>query len=431
MPPISPYFGRKTLIALSIAALVSGCSDSESKTDSSTGNDDHGQHPEETIGRFVIGESGSNNVYVLNASNFETVGQFSLLNAPSGLKTSPDGRYALALQRSQNVVEIIDGGVYAEAHGDHFHLHSEDPSLLTETYTSAAPTHYDMAEHQTALFFDGNSEQGLNAEIKVLDDETIATASQIASYSFSYAMHSTAQIFGEHVFAGVKEDPTADGLPNQVAALELHDDHFHGPSVADVTCPSLHGSAQSETQVAFACDDGIVIVNNPGTEPQYTKVDNPASLESGMRFGKVLGFKAANKLLFISSTLQAFQYEQGVLEEIMWREADSEGYLTYTSSDSAFFVLSTTGKLKVFDPSSDFAQIADVQLWDSVPSLADGEKFRISYDQRSQHIFVTDPTNKVVFEIALDGQPTVKSHQLSFTPDLITWVGTTEEEHQH
>lgn len=427
--PICPR--KKTLIALSVAALVTGCSEGENSVETATQNHQQDLHQEETASRFVINESGSNTVYVLNASNFETLDQFALLNAPSGLKTSPDGRYALALQRSQNVVEIIDGGVYAEAHGDHFHLHAEEPSLLTDTYTSAAPTHYDMAEHQTALFFDGNSDAGLNAEIKVLDDASIATASHIASYSFNYAMHSTAQIFGEHVFTGVKEDPTATGLPNQIAALELHGDHFHGPTIANVSCPSLHGSAQSNSQVAFACTDGVVLIDNPAAEPQYTKLANPTSLEEGSRFGKVLGFKDADKLLFISRSLQAFQLNQGVLEEIVWKEDGSEGYLTYANTGSAFVVLSTTGKLKAFDPANDFTQIADVQLWQTVPALADGERFRISHDKRSQHVFVTDPTNNVVFEVDFANQPTVKSHQLSFTPGLITWTGTTEQEHHH
>lgn len=427
--PICPR--KKTLIALSVAAFVSGCSEGENKVNTATENHEQEQHQEEAISRFVISESGSNNIYVLNTSNFETLGQFTLINSPSGLKTSPNGRYALALQRSQNVVEIIDGGVYAEAHGDHFHLHAEEPSLLTDTYTSAAPTHYDMAEHQTALFFDGNTDAGLNAELKVLDDASIATASHIASYSFSYAMHSTAQIFGEHVFTGVKEDPAAAGLPNQIATLELHGDHFHGPTIANVTCPSLHGSAQSNSQVAFACTDGVVLIDSPASDPQYTKIANPASLEEGSRFGKVLGFKDADKLLFISHTLQAFQLEQGVLEEIVWKEDASEGYLTYANTGSKFVVLSTTGQLKAFDPANDFAQTTNVQLWETVPTLADGERFRISYDQRSKHVFVTDPTNNVVYEVALEGQSAVTSHQLSFTPGLITWTGTTEEEHHH
>lgn len=423
----SNFFGKKTLLALSITAFVSGCSDGENKTDAGIKD----THQEQNTSRIVINESGSNNVYVLNANNFETLGQFALLNAPSGLKTSPDGRYALALQRSQNTVEIIDTGVYAEAHGDHFHLHSEEPSLLNDTYTSTAPTHYDLAEHQTVLFFDGNTDAGLNAEFKILDDATIANASEIASYSFNYAMHSTAQVFDKHVFTGTKTDPAVSGLPNEISTLELHGDHFHGPTVANVTCPSLHGSAQSETHVAFACDDGIVVISDPGVSPQYTKIANPSSLEIDSRFGKVLGFKNADKLLFVSRTLQAFQLNQGILEEILWKETNTESYLTYSNTESAFLVLSTTGKLKVFDPLVNFAQIAEVQIWETVPTLAKGQRFNISYDKQSHHVFVTDPTNKVVVEVELDEKPTVKTHQLSFTPGLITWAGTTEEEHHH
>ncbi|UAB71159.1 hypothetical protein INR79_04435 [Vibrio sp. SCSIO 43132] len=440
----SNLFGKKTLLALSVAAFASGCSDGENKTDTAAQDNKQDNHQSsESFSRVAVSEFNSNSVYVLNANNFGVVDQFAMTHSPSALKTSPDGRYALAFQRSQNIVEVIDSGISAEAHGDHFHLHSEKPSLLNGKYESAAPTHYDLAGSQAALFFDGNSEAGVNAELKILDDASIATMGQVASYSFTYAMHSAAQIFGEHVFTGIKENPAAEGLPDKVAVLELHGDHFHAPTVANVTCPSLHGSAQSKTQVAFACNDGVIIIDKPSTAPEYTKIANPGSLAPTIpvpgedpvanRLGKVMGFKASDKLLFIAKNQQAFQLKQGILEEVQWKEADTERYLAYIGIDSAFLVLSSTGKLNVFDPATNFAQVASVKIWDTVPVLDDpkNQKFSIVYDKRNNHVFVTDPKNKKVFEVELGQQPTVKTHELSFIPHLITWVGTTEQEHHH
>ncbi|CCN35367.1 conserved hypothetical protein [Vibrio nigripulchritudo SO65] len=440
----SNLFGKKTLLALSVAAFASGCSDGENKTDTAAQDNKQDNHQStESFSRVAVSEFNSNSVYVLNANNFGVVDQFAMTHSPSALKTSPDGRYALAFQRKQNIVEVIDSGISAEAHGDHFHLHSEKPSLLNGKYESTAPTHYDLAGSQAALFFDGDSKTGVNAEFRVIDDATIGTTSHVASYPFNYAVHGTAQIFGEHVFTGIVDNAVDPRLPNKVVALELHNDHFHELSIATDSCPSLHGSAQSKTQVAFACNDGVIIIDKPSTTPEYTKITNPGSLAPTIpvpdkapvanRLGKVMGFKASDKLLFIAKNQQAFQLKQGILEEVQWKEADTERYLAYIGIDSAFLVLSSTGKLKVFDPATNFAQVASVKIWDTVPVLDEpkNQKFSIVHDKRNNHVFVTDPKNKKVFEVELGQQPTVKTHELSFIPHLITWVGTTEQEHHH
>ncbi|CCO45920.1 conserved hypothetical protein [Vibrio nigripulchritudo SOn1] len=439
----SNLFGKKTLLALSVAAFASGCSDGENKTDTAAQDNKQDNHQStESFSRVAVSEFNSNSVYVLNANNFGVVDQFAMTHSPSALKTSPDGRYALAFQRRQNIVEVIDSGISAEAHGDHFHLHSEKPSLINGKYESTAPTHYDLAGSQAALFFDGDSKTGVNAELKILDDASIATMSQVASYSFTYAMHSTAQIFGEHVFTGIKENPAAEGLlPDKVAVLELHGDHFHAPTVANVTCPSLHGSAQSITQVAFACGDGVVVISDPGTAPQYAKVGNPTFAQPEVehpklgkvpnRFTTALGFKNSDRFLFIAMNKEMFQYRQGTFEAINWKETPSESDILYAHSDSALFILSSTGKLKAFDPAKNFELASEVQIWETAPTLDQDQKFSIVHDKRNNHVFVTDPKNKKVFEVELGQQPTVKTHELSFIPHLITWVGTTEQEHHH
>ncbi|BDU38183.1 YncE family protein [Vibrio nigripulchritudo] len=429
----SNLFGKKTLLALSVAAFASGCSDGENKTDTAAQDNKQDNHQStESFSRVAVSEFNSNSVYVLNANNFGVVDQFAMTHSPSALKTSPDGRYALAFQRRQNIVEVIDSGISAEAHGDHFHLHSEKPSLINGKYESTAPTHYDLAGSQAALFFDGDSKTGVNAEFRVIDDATIGTTSHVASYPFNYAVHGTAQIFGEHVFTGIVDNAVDPRLPNKVLALELHNDHFHELSIATDNCPSLHGSAQSKTQVAFACNDGVVVIDNPGGSPQFSKVPNPTTLVANSRIVKVLGFKSADKLLFVTAALQAFQLnDQGALTEINWKEADTEEYLAYTSIDSAFLVLSSNGKLKAFDPAKNFELASEVQIWETAPTLDQGQKFSIVHDKRNNHVFVTDPKNKKLFEVELGQQPTVKTHELSFIPHLITWVGTTQQEHHH
>ncbi|ASK55959.1 hypothetical protein CEQ48_14645 [Vibrio tarriae] len=381
------------------------------------------------MSRFAINEFNTNSIYVMDGSTLDTLAQFTIQNKPSGLKTSPDGRYALALQRNFDLVEIIDGGIYAEAHGDHFHVHSQPPVLLSSNYQGPKPTHYDLASSSVALFWDGNQTQ--NASFSVLTDATIANATQVARYTFDYPVHGTAQIFGDHVFTGIVDSTTPEPLPNKVVALELHGDHFHELSAATDLCPELHGSAQAKTYLGFGCDDGVMIVNNPDTTPQFTKLPNPASLEVDTRIGTVIGFPSADQLLFVTSKLQAFYLSQGQLKEVTWKSSADERSLAYYATQDKLIIVSSTGALKVFNAATNFTQIHSIKLWDTVPTLANGQRIQLAEDKRTGNIIVTNPANSTLLEVTVSSTPSIKEHQLSFVPGSITWLGTTKEDHQH
>lgn len=428
MQPLLTTKGTSTALSLAIMLTLSGCSEGENQADSHSHQDPH--HALPTMSRVVITEQESNSLYVLDGKDWTVLAQFTMQNSPSALKTSPDGRYALAMQRTQNLVEIIDSGIEAEAHGDHFHLHAEKPQLLNVQYQGVKPTHYDLGKDVAALFFDGDSTSGEHAEFRVLSDATIATASSVAHYDFTYAVHGAAQVFGQHAFTGIVDNAANPALPNKVIALEMHNDHFHEISTAPDECPALHGSAQSKTQVAFACGDGVIVIDTPDTTPQFTKLANPAGLETNARLGTVVGFTDADKLLFLTRNAQAFYLAQGELTEVNWKSSPDEVALGHYAAKDAFVVVSSLGTLKVFNAAANFAQSQNITLWQTPPTLGSGQKFQITQDQRTGHLLVSDPIHNQLLEIDTEAGSVTK-HNLSFTPQLITWVGTTEEEHQH
>ncbi|ENN9981200.1 hypothetical protein ACAS46_002865 [Vibrio vulnificus] len=428
MQPLLTTKGKYTALSLAVMLTLSGCSEGENKADHHNHQDS--EHSPSAMSRLVVTEQGSTNLYVLEGKNWAPLEQFNLQNTPSGLKTSPDGRYALALQRNQNLVEVLDSGIEAEAHGDHFHLHVERPQLLTTQYQGIKPTHYDLSDDTTALFFDGDSNSGENAEFRVLNDASIANGTALAHYTFGYAVHGTAQLFGEHAFTGIVDNAANPALPNKVVALERHGDHFHELSTSTDACPALHGSAQSKTQVAFACSDGVIVVDTPNATPQFTKLANPAGLDTGSRFGTVVGFDAADKLLFLTRQAQAFYLAQGELKEVNWKSSPEEGVLAHYAANDALVVVSSNGTLKVFNAAANFIQSHNINLWEMPPALAEGQKIQLTEDKRTGHLIVSDPANNQLLEIDLVKEE-VRQHPLDFVPHLLTWVGTVEQEHQH
>ncbi|WP_217694033.1 hypothetical protein [Vreelandella aquamarina] len=71
------------------------------------------------------------------------------------LYASPGNRYAVAIQRGEDLVSFVDGGLYTEDHGDHMHDYAETPSMLSLTLNDHKPTHYSAGESQGVVFFDG------------------------------------------------------------------------------------------------------------------------------------------------------------------------------------------------------------------------------------------------------------------------------------
>lgn len=425
---------KRTLALLIGLGLLAGCNSSAEKpplTQVSQESAEEEHEDEMSYSRLVIQEADTNALHIYDAHEWNEVEQIELKNPPSGLKTSPDGRYALALQRNFNMVEVIDSGIEAEAHGDHYHLHSEEPTLLSDPIEGAKPTHFDVGNGEVALFFDGDKEAGLNAEFHVFDDEAFMKAQSLASYQFEYALHGTAQIKGEYAFTGIVAGAEGSALPDQVIALEKHGDHFHQLEMEALPCPLLHGSAQTENLVAFACSDGIVTVNAAQQPLSPEKIANPSSLDESTRFGKLFGFSQHDQLVAFSSHHQFYALKDNVFTEINWKQTPEDRALSYTYTDDELIVITPAGKLNVYDASQNFALSFSLTIWPQQPMLEKGQKVHLAFDKRHHHLFVTDPTRNAIIQIDMESKIVVDTHQLGFTPTKLTWTGTTKGEHQH
>lgn len=83
------------MLSMAIIVALSGCSEGENTSQADSHKDKHPQHT--VMSRFAVTELDSNALYVLDGKQFKTLQQFTLPNSPSALKTSPNGRYALAM----------------------------------------------------------------------------------------------------------------------------------------------------------------------------------------------------------------------------------------------------------------------------------------------------------------------------------------------
>ena len=125
------------VIAFSSLALV-GCGDSETNitelppTVVDKGDDDHHHDDEAGKGRLAIADKEHGLVHIFNLEDNSLVESISITNPATKLLASPGNRYAIAVQKDEHDkhgnIEFIDGGVWQEPHGDHFHQHEDAPA---------------------------------------------------------------------------------------------------------------------------------------------------------------------------------------------------------------------------------------------------------------------------------------------------------------
>lgn len=417
---------RLAALSLSVLLLL-GCQEGENNA---TSNEDSDHHHSMITSRLLISEHNSQTLHLFDSQAWRQRTQFTLQQTPSGLKTSPKGRYALALQRNFDQVEVIDSGIVAEQHGDHYHLHNHSPRLLSERYQGVKPTHYDVTQDQVALFFDGDNTTSANAQFRVLDEQSIGQVSSVAIHSFDHAQHGTAQLLRDFAFTGIKDQSTTS-LPDKVIALKRHGDHFHRvQSFTAQDCPALHGSAQTANLVAFACLEHVLVVNVQGETITSQSINNP-TFNNGTRFGTLFGYPANDTLLAVANNQQFFSLKNGHFQEIDWKTEQTQRTLAYLTTEEYLFIVTPQARLIAYHAADYFAQQFSLSLWDNVPTLAEGQRIQMAFDPRNQQLFITNPADQTVLQLSVTEPRIVQRHQLGFIPQFITWLGTTEHEHHH
>ena len=164
-------------LSLLVALTMAGCN--ETGTSSLGSSEDEHDHAEsDHPGRLVIAADDDGTqlyMYDLEAGAL-LPGTLSLDHDASALYTSPGKRFVLAVQRDDNQVQIVDGGLYL--HDDHV---DEVIPTFAGTLTGPAPTHFRVHGEQAALFYDGDAANAIMAQVELLTDESLETASSVAS----------------------------------------------------------------------------------------------------------------------------------------------------------------------------------------------------------------------------------------------------------
>lgn len=417
---------NKKLLAVTISFILMGCNTGTNNTTASSHEPEHGHNEASVPGRLVISDADSAAVHVFDAQDLTLVEQINVQNPITDLHSSPNFRYALAVQKQQGMVQVIDGGVWSEPHGDHSHDYAKTPVLLSGEFNAVTPSQFKVEGDKATLFYEGDESSGVSAQFKVVSDDSLGKGQELAHFEFPYSLQGKAQIWGEYVFIGAKSQDSTSQLPDRIGLLSSHNDHFHFDGMFEITCPELTDNALNhQKDVMFACADGVVVIQDGGDHFASKKIPNPASINAGERIEKILSSTKSTTALGLTFSSQVFRItpEAEVLSELNWRTSAEQNALATSMTQDAFVLLNSDGTLLIFDVNHDFEKVADIQIWDEKVTLTATQKIEMAFDQNTQLLYISNPAKKTLVEVNMAQHKVNRVVDLAFAPSDLVWVG--------
>ena len=434
---------KKVLPILISTLLLSACKDS-SNNDSNDKALEH--HDESETGRLVVSSSGIENgdgtidtpeIAVLNAQDGALIERFPLVNYASQVYTSPQARFALIAQKDQNQVQIVDGGLYQEDHGDHLHPYDIAPTVMDLTFNGVRPTHFRDNESRSAFFFDGNKGDALMASIVDFDDDEILSGN-VRNLELESAMHGTAEPREDYLISTYRNEEKSGADQVELHKFNSDSGNYDFVKRFEELCPGLHGSFSTEEASVFGCKDGVLVISQEGDTFTSSKIVNTAEVTAIAEGAYISGFRgfADSHVIagYAKGELIAIDLDEKTMAIANWRGNNADAVYSTAAMDdegTVLMVLNSDGGLHLLDANNNFSHLKTIQVLDGVPELEGWDRISIIPSKASENVYITDPDNNRLVVVNIEHQEVETPIELPFTPKHATWVGVPGETHSH
>ncbi|MBU2884348.1 hypothetical protein KO507_01070 [Gilvimarinus agarilyticus] len=391
--------------------------------------DEHDHEDEVSDARLLLIEAGTDTVHVFEAGDGDEVTELTLPASIGYAYPVPGYRYAAFIHRDDNWVSFVDGGVWEEDHGDHDHPYAEAPAILDFHLDGVKPTHYTFDEEQVAVFYDGNGDTSDVAGVATFDAHTVADNGLANTLSFATHMHGAAQVRGEHLYTTERDADAASTLPDRVSVYHLHDTKYELEAIFDEPCPALHGSAQNEDHVFFACGDGVLVIEeHDGFE--VAKITHGDVLAADVRVGSLRAHEEVHDVIGIASgSLVLVDPHEATLQSLAWQSDVAVVASDFVADGEFFAALLADGNLVVLD-TADWSVHGELAVTDA-SVLAEGQSLSFIAEPDGHHIYVLNPGESEVIPVDVEALELDAHWELDFVPAGGVWVGYGEEDHDH
>ena len=343
---------------------------------------------------------------VLDAATGSVLGTFETQSRPM-LSVAGDGRHAFLAQNDSDLTQVLDAGSWASEHGDHAHYYVTDPVLRELRIEGADPAHVVSHAGHTAVFHDGEG------TATVFRDAGLRIDSLDTAVIDSGAPHHGV-VVPEEGFAVVSIPPPPDADDTLPVGVTVVDEA--GAELARFEdCPELHGETAADHVLAFACADGVLLVEGEDA----TKLEYPAA---DGRIGSFTPGPATDHIVgdFTDTSLLAVDIGAATAHEITLdqpyaaRALDEHGDLV---------VLTVDGTLHVIDPADGDVKAAAPGVLPAFEIPEDWQEPRPTLTVAGHTAYVADPASSSLLPVDLESLTVGDGFALDAVPAGIVATG--------
>jgi hypothetical protein len=399
-----------------------------------SGHDGH-EHEDESVtidtaGRLAIAEQGAPTLRLLDLDSGTFEPKLALEYPASALYTSPGRRYVVAVQRSQDQVQFVDGGVWQEDHGDHLHDYKAASRLESWKLTGPQPTHYDVQwGRQAAFFMDGRGSANPPqlSSVHVITDASIARGAATARLDLGLAIHGLAEPKDDVLLGVHREADASDTLPTHLQVYRRAGASYTFERRLASRCDGLHGSGSSGAYTVVGCADGVVAVTH-----------GPAILDrkiaTATRVGSVASHPAADGHFIgygnagtpSSTRFHAVDARNGTATELVpegWTPGTVLRAQAFERSGQRWFVLDSRGQLTVLARGATGWTTVHraTNVVSAMPTAAPFPQM-VANGARDE-LYLTDPLARQLIVLDTVGFSVKSRRTLDHVPALLTWTG--------
>ncbi len=283
--------------------------------------------------RLVVSDVDKAQITILEPLTKRTT-VFPIKAAQPTLYATSTGQFATVISRTANTVEFLNSGI--EKHAGHLHVHLTE--MAAQKFTEAGPTHYYAHDGLNAIFNDGTGSLSI-----FKDSELEAGNGRVLPVAAPH--HGAMVIFDDHTLAVTQKDGSVTGtLPEKVKIIDRYGTTLHEGTIAT---KGIHGDAGNGKLAAFGCPDGILIVQQNGTQ---SLIPYPADFGTAW-LGTVLGNKALSHFFGYTAALGLYKIDPVAKKITLVLKNENSNIHQYMldTDGKNLYVLLMDGTLKVFD----------------------------------------------------------------------------------
>ncbi len=399
--------------------------------------DEHGEEgAEEVLGRLLIGdgETGMMSIIDLEHGDVEQ-DAFDLGSRAGRIYATKSGRFAIAVSSDANNAHVFDGGIYLEAHGDHFDLVEDDVERLDIDLTGDRPVHLYVGKEWATIFYDGSGDVVFLEEHELEEEGNNYVPPKL---NFG-AQHGAAVPLEDDLFAvsiqhpNYESDPAEYRSPIGAEVIDLDGNVLHHAE----GCEGLHGDAGNGHVAVFGCVGGVLVLEEHGDHFDDYFIGPPTGSPEDFRITSVWGYPGLHHFFGLGSAvgLYIIEPEDGVMEQIIPASEELRPINVAMSHDGeALLVVMSDGELRMYDAHDlDLLASADDFLTEPVET---GFWARPHVVTAPGAVFITDSLGGEVLQLDDHDLEVVNHWDVDGNPTKIAFVGVfgeTEghEEHGH